>query len=96
MKVQTPIYMDNHATTPGIRGCWRQSPIFTEKFGNEATELRLRLESEPPSITARVQVAKLIGALSPSEIVFTAARRSPDNLAIKGVAEASRLKAIIS
>jgi len=94
MKVQTPIYMDNHATTPvDPRVLKAMLPYFAEKFGNAASRGHaFGWESEAAVDTAREQVVNLIHAASPREIVFTSGATESDNLAIKGVAEAYKDK----
>ena len=82
------IYLDYNATTP-LRPEVRDAmiPYLMEAFGNGSSIHAYGREARTAIDTAREQVADLIGAKSPSEIVFTGSGTEADNHAIKGLTE---------
>lgn len=89
MAVRTPIFMDYHSTTPvDPRVVEAMLPYFHEKFGNAASRNHaFGWTAEEAVDVARERIARLIGAQSEKEIVFTSGATESDNLALKGVAE---------
>jgi cysteine desulfurase len=84
------IYLDHNATTPvDPRVLEAMRPYLTEAFGNPSSLHWFGQQARAALDEARAQVAGLIGA-SPNEIVFTGSGTEADNMALRGVAAATR------
>ncbi|HTG13393.1 MAG TPA: IscS subfamily cysteine desulfurase [Candidatus Eisenbacteria bacterium] len=92
--MKLPIFMDSQSTTPvDPRVLEEMIPYFTEKFGHPASRNHpFGWEAEGGVDKAREQIAKLVGARDPKEVVFTSGGTEAINLALKGVAEMYREK----
>ena len=84
--LNTPIYLDNHATTrvdPRVLDV--MLPFFSEHYGNAASiNHRFGDDARAAVETARDEVARLVAAASES-VVFTSGATEANNLAIKGL-----------
>ncbi|MCG2767633.1 MAG: cysteine desulfurase NifS [Anaerolineae bacterium] len=89
-KPECSIYMD-HASTTAVdpRVVDAMLPYFTRKYGNSSSIHSVGREAAGGLEEARRTVADILGA-EPEEIVFTGCGSESDNLAIRGVAFASR------
>ena len=89
-----PVYLDNLATTPvDPRVVETMLPYFTEHFGNAASKTHsFGWQAAEAVEQSRLQVAALLGAASPREIIFTSGGTEANNLAIKGAAGYYRSK----
>ena len=85
-----PIYLDYNATTP-IDPVVVEAmlPYLSLHFGNPSSSHTYGHMAHHALDTARVQVARLLGC-APGEITFTGGGSESDNLAIRGIALASR------
>jgi cysteine desulfurase len=94
MAVKLPIFMDSQSTTPvDPRVLEAMLPYFTEQFGHPGSRNHpFGWQAEAAVDRARGEIAQLIGARDPKELVFTSGGTESINLALKGAAEMYREK----
>lgn len=82
------IYFDNNATTRVIPEAFEaMAPYYAELYGNPSSIHRFGNQVSEHLGQARVQVASLIGAADPVEVIFTSCGTEGDNAAIRGLLE---------
>lgn len=87
------VYLDHQASTPVLTEVFEaMKPFFTEAFGSPSSLHRHGLHARDAMAKAREQLAALINAESPEDIIFTSGGTESANLAVKGVAYASQRK----
>jgi cysteine desulfurase len=87
------VYMDHSATYPLLPQVRDEMlPYLGELFGNPSSLHDWGDPAREAVETARTQVAALIGANEPEEIIFTASGTEANNFAIKGLAAAQQAK----
>ena len=83
---EQPVYLDNNATTPlDPRVLQAMLPALTHAFGNpSASTYSQGWEAKSMVEAARKEVAELLGASSPQEVIFTSGATEANSLAIVG------------
>jgi cysteine desulfurase len=89
MNTADPIYLDHNATTPLLSEVIdAMLPFLTTEFGNPSSSHPSGKRARDAVEAARAHVARLLGCAA-DEILFTSGGTEANNLAIRGVAEAS-------
>jgi cysteine desulfurase len=84
----TEIYFDNNATTRVLPEVFdAMAPFYSDLYGNPSSIHRFGSQVGDRLNQARAQVASLIGAADPVEVVFTSCGTEGDNAAIRGLLE---------
>jgi len=84
------VYMDYAAATPvDPRVLKAMLPYFSKRFGNTMSLHSFGQEAKQALEESRERVSDLMGA-KPNEIIFTSSATESNNLALKGIAEASQ------
>jgi cysteine desulfurase len=87
------VFLDHQSTTPVLPEVFEaMRPYFTEAFGNPSSLHHHGLLVRDALVRARTQVAALINAESPDDILFTSTGTEAVNLAVKGAAYANQRK----
>ena len=83
------VYFDNNATTQVLPEVVEAMlPYYTDHYGNPSSIHRFGSAVGEKITAARAQVAALIGAADPIEVIFTSCGTESDNAAIRGMLEA--------
>src|SRR2546427_7845296 len=86
-----PVYFDHQSTTPVLPAVFAaMRPYFSEWFGNPSSAHQHGLRARDALAQGRAQVAALIDAESPDDIIFTSGGTEAVNLAVKGAAYANQ------
>jgi cysteine desulfurase len=87
------VYLDNGAGMPVDPQVFKaMKPYFMEKYGNPSSAHSFGNVAKAALDAAREQVAQLVGAEKPIEVIFTSGGTESNNLAIKGVALRNKAK----
>jgi len=85
------VYLDHQSATPLLpEALEAMRPFFAESFGNPSSPHQHGLRARDALEAARTQIAGLIHAASPEEIIFTSDGTESANLAIQGAAWAQQ------
>jgi cysteine desulfurase len=91
MESARKVYLDNNATTRMREEVLEAMlPYCRDVYGNASSVHRFGRAARVAIDRAREEVASLLGAAAPEEVIFTSGGTESDNLAIKGVAHALR------
>ncbi|MFH1222935.1 MAG: aminotransferase class V-fold PLP-dependent enzyme [Pseudomonadota bacterium] len=83
------IYMDYNATTPVDAAVLEAMlPYFKEKYQNPSGKYKTAMEISEEMEKARAEIAKLLGAKTPEEILFSGSATESINHVIRGVLKA--------
>lgn len=89
-KSETVVYLDNNATTKvADEVVQAMIPFLSENYGNPSSMHAFGGVVGEAVKTARQQVANLLGASDPNEIIFTSCGTESSNMAIRGALEAN-------
>ncbi len=87
------VYMDNGAGMPlDSRVSKAMKPYFREKYGNPSSSHSSGNSAKNAMESSRENVARLVAADKPQEVIFTSGGTESNNLAIKGFAYSNRKK----
>ncbi len=87
------VYLDNNATTRMREEVFdAMLPFCKDVYGNASSIHQFGRAARVAVDNARQLLARLLGASSPEEVIFTSGGTESDNFAIKGVAHALRNK----
>lgn len=96
MTAREPIYLDHNATTPLLGPVVdAMLPYLRTEFGNPSSSHPAGRRARDAVEAARSKVASLLGS-GPDEIFFTSGGTESNNLAIRGVAEATRRRHLVT
>jgi len=92
MASERVIYLDHAATTPvDPRVVVAMLPYFSQTYGNPSSIYAAGRAAHKALDDAREKIAAVLGC-RPTELIFTSGGSESDNLAIKGIAQASQKK----